>query len=179
MYESLIGRRFGKFEVVKQAESRHWKRRWICKCVCGVERTVSTEHLASGKRTGCNSCNNGYKKRPFESLYNFLISQAKNRTVVDLTYEEYLGFTKKRSCHYCGTPLLWRPHAGSRHGHKLDRKDNTLGYSKDNCVVCCPRCNCAKSDHFTYSEWKQIGELIKKWRSNGNDQKNVGTEKES
>jgi hypothetical protein len=37
--------------------------------------------------------------------------------------------------------------------YQLDRKDNALGYSVDNCVVCCHRCNDAKSNGYDYEEW--------------------------
>ena len=41
---------------------------------------------------------------------------------------ESLGLTEEEKCHYCGAELR---------GYNLDRKDNTKGYSKENCVVCC------------------------------------------
>jgi len=37
-------------------------------------------------------------------------------------------------CHYCG----------SVDSIGIDRKDNTLGYSKDNCLSCCTSCNMMK-----------------------------------
>lgn len=161
--DNLSGRVFGKITVLKPLKKFTSRRKWRCKCVCGKEFDRRGSVLLTGKSPGCRSCNNGYKKRPFESLYNFLVAQAKNRTTVRLTYEEYLSFTKKKNCHYCGVALNWKPHANSSRGHKLDRKDNSIGYTKGNCVVCCPRCNWAKSDHFTYDEWKQIGNLIRGW----------------
>lgn len=32
-------------------------------------------------------------------------------------------------------------------------KDNSLGYSVSNCVVCCHRCNDAKSNGYSYEQW--------------------------
>jgi hypothetical protein len=165
IYEDLTGKVFGKYTVIEQGTSKDWKRRWICQCVCGKRRTISTEHLNSGKRTGCNTCNNANLKRPFEGRYGFLRAMAKGRCTVELTYEEYLAFTVHNECHYCGKPIQWNPHGFRGDGHKLDRKDNSRGYSKDNCVVCCPRCNSAKSNHFTYEEWVEIGKVIKSWRT--------------
>lgn len=43
----------------------------------------------------------------------------------------------------------------------LDRKDSFEGYSVENCVVCCSRCNQAKSNFFTYEQWVEIGKVIK------------------
>ena len=163
--KNLVGKVFGKYKVIKQAESKSWKRRWVCQCLCGKERTISTEHLTSNKRTGCNTCNNWNLKRPFEGRYNLLCYMAKGRCSVGLSYKEYVEFSKNKKCHYCGTKLNWEPHGTITDGHHLDRKDNALGYSKKNCVVCCARCNSAKSDHFTYEEWVQIGALVKTWHT--------------
>ena len=162
--ENLVGSTFGKYTVIKQATSKDWKRRWICQCECGQKRTISTEHLKSGKRTGCNSCNNGNIKRPFEGRYNFLRGMAKGRTSVELSYEDYLSFTSTVECHYCSATIGWEPHGTFSDGHHLDRKNNTLGYSKENCVVCCGTCNRVKSDVFTYEQFLVIGNLIRSWR---------------
>ena len=57
---------------------------------------------------------------------------------------ESLGLTEEKKCHYCGAELR---------GYNLDRKDNTKGYSKENCVVCCGTCNKARGNWFTYEEF--------------------------
>jgi len=129
-----------------------------------VESSRRGSVLLSGKSTGCRSCNNRNKLRPFEALFNFLVSQAKGRTTVELTYSEYLTFTTTKECHYCHIPIDWRPHWSNPSGHHLDRKDNCIGYTKDNCVVCCGPCNKIKSDHFKHWQMKKIGELIRQWR---------------
>jgi hypothetical protein len=163
--ENLSGRVFGKVIVIKPLKKVTNRRKWLCKCACSKEFTRRGTVLLSGKSTGCRSCNNGNLKRPYEGLYNLLCAVALGRDLaVDLSYEEYLTFTANKHCHYCGTSIGWEPHGKFSNGHHLDRKDNLKGYSKKNCVVCCPRCNRAKSNHFTYKEWVQIGALIKSWR---------------
>ena len=163
--ENLSGRVFGKVTVIKPLKKFTNRRKWLCRCACGKEFARRGTVLLTGKSTGCRSCNNGNLKMPYESLYHNLCDMAKDRTSVELTYEEYLTFTSQKECHYCGSEILWKQHSGNANGHKLDRKDNSLGYSKRNCVVCCPRCNRAKSNHFTYEEWVQIGALIKSWNT--------------
>lgn len=43
----------------------------------------------------------------------------------------------------------------------LDRKDNKKGYTLDNVVPCCKRCNRIKSDLFTYEEMLKLSEFLK------------------
>ena len=106
---------------------------------------------------GCGRINTGLKNRirPYEALYNKLIYDSKREHKANLlSYEEFLEFTKISSCHYCTAPIAWSEH-NFKNGwaYNLDRKDNNTGYLKDNCVVCCTRCNFSKSDRFSYDEW--------------------------
>lgn len=82
-----------------------------------------------------------------------------------LSYEEFLTFTRIPECHYCGAVIPWHPKmAGKNNAYYLDRKDNDKGYTTDNCVVCCSRCNWAKANRFTYEEWVYIGKAIRGFR---------------
>jgi len=74
-----------------------------------------------------------------------------------------------RQCHYCGIEegdfiLIWgKFYGGEKRGKGLEvhRKDNEKGYNEGNCVLTCPVCNNAKSDKFTYEEFKKVGDVIK------------------
>jgi hypothetical protein len=127
----------------------------------------------------CKGCNPGFSgrshriggrlKRPFEGRYNAWTRIARNHGhIVEITYEEYHSLVEgKPSCHYCGAEIQWLPHghskAESNNSSGLDRKDSYKGYTVDNVVICCARCNWSKSNRFTYEEWKQIGALISSW----------------
>jgi len=72
-------------------------------------------------------------------------------------------------CHYCGIEegdfiQIWgKFYGGEKRGKRLEleRKDNAKGYSEENCVLSCSICNNAKSDKFTYEEFKKVGAVIK------------------
>lgn len=74
-----------------------------------------------------------------------------------------------KKCHYCGitekdfVPIWGEFYGGKRRGGTLevDRKDNGKGYENDNCVLACAICNNAKSDKFTYQEFKGVGDAIR------------------
>ena len=67
--------------------------------------------------------------------YSHLKANAKryNREFT-LTFEDYENMVTPNSCHYCSGSL---PEAGTG----TDRQDNKLGYTKENSVACCERCN--------------------------------------
>jgi hypothetical protein len=49
---------------------------------------------------------------------------------------------------------------------EIDRKNSNKEYSKENCVLSCYWCNNAKTDEFTYEEFKEIGKSIEKiWKN--------------
>jgi len=70
----------------------------------------------------------------------------------ELTLEQFIFATLDKSCHYCAEAL---PKAGSG----LDRKDNNIGYTVENVVPCCTRCNKMKNSYLTYDEMVLIWEL--------------------
>ena len=143
------------------------RKRWQVRCDCGHEFSCLTQDLHRGGP--CIMC--GHKgerpyrrKRPYEVNYNSLVQRARHPVLI--TYEQFVSFTQINECHYCGVPIVWAEyrHKGAGTASNLDRKDNNRPYEFDNIVVCCRRCNYAKNVHFTYDEWKQLGEVIRTWR---------------
>ena len=78
-----------------------------------------------------------------------------------------------KTCYYCGIKesdfvTIWGNfYGGKKRGSTLevDRKDNNRGYEIDNCVLACALCNNAKSDKFTYEEFRAVGWTFRQiWR---------------
>lgn len=161
---SLVDRtkeQYGELVVISRVSNdRFGNARWVCFCrACGRDCVVLGQQLTKGQKScGCVTSH----LRPFESLYNRLLSGSSHPVI--LTYEEFEKFTQVKECHYCGQSLIWRERYAGRGGWQLDRKDTAGIYSADNCVPCCKRCNRGKSDLFTYAEWVKIGKLIKSWK---------------
>ncbi len=141
---------------------------------CDKTVRVTSGHLKKRRGPFCRQC--AHKGAPFRSTYNALLDSVKRNNAkrgldrkVSLTFEEFLAFTEIGCCHYCDSPIDWRPHLGDgRYRANLDRKDNSKGYSRDNVVVCCTECNWMKRDFYTYDEFRLIRQLIRILR---NDQK--------
>lgn len=66
------------------------------------------------------------------------------------------------NCHYCHTgpsnfkrQHTWPVGVGLKY-NGLDRKDNSMGYTPENVVTCCKKCNKLKSNVFTVDETKAM-----------------------
>jgi hypothetical protein len=149
--KNRIGQIFGRLTVVAYAGKRPVGKQaanfWLCRCVCGSEVEVHGGNLVTGNTQSCGCLwheTPRNQKRPFENAFNSLLWQAKHRGIeVNLSYAEFLNFTKSPTCHYCGETVTWKPY-GSQ-ASQLDRIDNTLGYSVSNCVTACATCNRMKN----------------------------------
>lgn len=118
-----------------------------------------------GLDSWCKECKNrsgrNWKARPSSLLgrsFSSIKNSAKSRGIAFLlTLEQYVELRNSGKCEFCGGCL---PSWGG-----LDRKDNSMGYTVDNCVPCCFVCNVAKNDHFTYEEMiTEIGPAIRRCR---------------
>jgi len=168
-YVDLSGKKFNRLLVIKKLDRTRDKHlRWLCKCDCGNETIVPGRNLTHNfaRSCGCYVLDK-LRKRPFEWVFNSMKRTANitNREC-NITYEEYVEFTKIKYCHYCYKEIPWKKYftRGYKTAYYLDRKNNNMGYIKDNCVVCCSECNFLKSNKFSYEEMIKLGVVLKEIR---------------
>lgn len=142
---------------------------YVFLCDCGKEMNVLKGSILkhSGK---CASC--CQKKRPYEYILNELSRRRNKKYPVDLTYGEFLEIIKNKKCFYCNKDLIYNEYSRDGNGekvsraHQLDRKNNNIGYTKDNLVVCCWDCNRIKSNIYTYEEFLLLSPVLKQINEN-------------
>lgn len=163
----LLGKKFGKWTVLERTydpkQRKHHKGRtikWRCVCECGNEAFITTTRLIKNHTTQCRDCaaklriGNTYGQLPegeasFNSLYDNYRRSAKNRGITFNISKDVFRKLTKQKCFYCGAlPSQTHNPAGMYNGYYiyngLDRKINTKGYVKENCVPCCKICNYMK-----------------------------------
>jgi hypothetical protein len=125
---------------------------WICRCDCGTEIEVKSDHLrqvSSCRRKECRfyKPRNRGARSGFASLIYKYRNQAKYRNIPFLLTNDQFAELTKKDCYYCGDPPLQRETYSKRIDAEayvyngVDRIDSSLGYTEDNCVPACGMCN--------------------------------------
>jgi hypothetical protein len=152
----LTGKRFGKLTVI--GADKHNRSFWVCKCDCGNIKIVKGRYL---RGNGCKSCGCAVKNKglPGESGFNLMLSiykkGAKKRGLEFTLSDEEFRELVIRNCYYCGSVPSRTMKKNSKYAafvcNGIDRKDNSKGYTIENCVSCCGKCNRIK---YVYNEEK-------------------------
>jgi hypothetical protein len=134
----------GKHKFCSSICSGIAKHKYFLCVACGIQKThedfYGHKNRPSGKRCVCKDCSSVIQKekskKPHrrETVYK---SSARSRGhEYTLTHDEFVGFWQK-PCSYCGSEI---------ETIGLDRVDSFKGYTLNNVVPCCMRCNRMKMD---------------------------------
>lgn len=145
------GNKYGKLTVIRLFKSSKKDGvLWLCRCDCGNEKIVSGSNLRNQYGKGVRSCGCMYKLPTGEAAFNQLFTSfkggARKRNLsFELTKEQVRDITQK-DCVYCGKPPQQEMKAGngSYFYNGIDRINSKIGYTLENSVPCCGRCNRAK-----------------------------------
>lgn len=181
-----IGDRYARLLVISKGYCKNKRTLFECQCDCGKKKYASSGALRNGrvKSCGCLRAENCYKSQKImhelhalpsgRSAYNRLkrtyIKNAKERKLpFSLSDQEFKALTSA-ICHYCKEPPKQKVYekSGTYVYNGIDRMDNEKGYTKENSVSCCKRCNRAKGA-YSYSDfisWIRRIEQAHRARSN-------------
>lgn len=157
--KDYAGKKFNMLTAIKDVgRDKYNNRLWKCQCECGNMTTVKTVKLTNGytKSCGCfQGKNHGLPKgeASFNSLYYSYKKTAEKRGYeFNLSKDEFKEITSQH-CHYCNVEPAQEyaatKYSGAYLHNGIDRVDNEIGYTMENCVPCCSDCNYAKRDKTT------------------------------
>lgn len=187
--KNLLGQVFGELTVISRSEikGKDGCTRWNCVCSCGKIKTTSCGLLNSGKTKSCghlrnlvHNRNEDRKNATEKNLYATMI--VRRSKIIDMEYNlDYDKFLKLiySNCYYCGEcgTNKWKDRELKNLGEKepffiiyngIDRVDNSIGYTNENCVPCCRFCNAAKMDRTKeeFCLWiERIYGKLKQWKN--------------
>lgn len=133
---------------------------WLVRFSWGEEKLVRKWHLERAlKYPPKKKPLIGKKEAGLRRIFRQYKGAAKRRGYSwDLSIEQVAEFIASR-CSYCGQePSNNQFETGVAYSG-IDRVDNELGYSKENCVSCCGICNTAKMDRTSEEFYKWIEKI--------------------
>ena len=158
-WKDYTGKRFGHlvaleyvFTSISEGKKPKWY--WKCQCDCGHVYLKTSHDLIIAKQTECGYC---ARKKVTEkntlpddlSKWHREYRVCKKNALVrgydnTLTFEQFKHICEQ-PCYYCGAAPQKRSTGLIKNG--IDRFDNSIGYTLENCVPCCPMCNTIKMQH--------------------------------
>ena len=93
--KDITGHKFGRLIVLKfshkEVRGKASRYFWLCKCKCGIEKTIRKSHLISGaiKSCGCLKKTHGMRFTRFYSIWKSMIQRCSNPN--QITYKYYGG----------------------------------------------------------------------------------------
>jgi len=167
---NYVGQRFGRLVALEKIKSSK-THKYRCKCDCGNETIVSYSNLYNGGTRSCGCLKKEVisraKRLSDEIVVSNQIWRIYRRNAKTRNYDwqlEKTDFIKiiTAVCYYCGIQAgnSVKANWGKDRVVKfngVDRLDNSIGYTKENCVACCRVCNCAKGELSVkeFAEWTQ------------------------
>ena len=166
-----------ELRAVPDKRGAYEKRVYIFECItCGKE--MPKDNWGIRNHTGyCVRCVKR-NRHPLKTVWNGFLSSV-NRTnerfkrdvPIDMTFDDFVFLSQIRVCAYCRDEVSWNEYRPGP--YNMDRKDNTKGYSLDNILICCFKCNNRKGSHWDSDEFMLISDIISAWRSSGEHERNI------
>lgn len=133
------GKKYGYWTAISFFDRKGQRTRWLCRCVCGIERVVIANTLNNGSSISCGcvgskiraekGTKHGMAKTPTYKSWHAMIQRCEGKG----GHESY----PKRNITVCKEWLSFNVFfndMGLRpQGKTLDRIDNSKGYYKENC----------------------------------------------
>lgn len=126
---------FGKVKVLSFAHIKNRNAYWNIVCECGVKKLAKGISLRQGdiKSCGCriNSITHGMTKKPIFNVWSMMKQRCTNKN------HKYYPLYGGRGISFCDRWAVFENFledmGQAPEGMELDRIDNNLGYSKENC----------------------------------------------
>jgi hypothetical protein len=135
MIIDIVGKTFGKLQVLSFANKDNARYKWKCLCSCGKETIVEANNLKSGHIKSCGCIKNVQDGLSTTDTYNIWGAMIQRCTDMKCsTYSKYGGKGITVCNRWLNSFLDFYEDMGERpKGMTLDRIDFNGNYCKDNC----------------------------------------------
>lgn len=141
----LKGNVYGRLTVIKYAgRSQNRNDMWLCRCECGVLKTIASSHLKRGSTKSCGcfrkdsiaeiATKHGFFGHPIYALWIRIKQRCYNKN--HKHFKDYGGRGIAVCKEWAGNPVAfikWAMENGYTEGLQIDRIDNDGNYTPANC----------------------------------------------
>lgn len=161
---NIVNSKFGEWTVLEKAgHNKSGALLWKVSCTCGTIAFRTKNNLKHSNSCGCktkermslarkgkpSTARKAYGVAAFNMLRRRYIFRSQEKGIEYNLSDEFLKETFAKDCHYCGqspqSVMRSKEIYGDYIYNGLDRVDSLGGYTEDNVVPCCTRCNQMKS----------------------------------
>ena len=133
--KDLTGQTFGKWTVIGFHSRSKSRTMWICQCECGIEKRIGGGDLCNGKSRSCHSCarrTHGLTRTPEYRVWANMLDRCRNPASPGYVRWGGRGIVV---CERWQSFENFLEDMGKRPSpeHSIERRDNDLGYSPENC----------------------------------------------
>ena len=130
--KNIIGRTFGRLEVIRLAKPKNGRKRYVCVCICKNVRIVEESNLLSGNTKSCGCLRHGYKGTPTYESWRGMKKRCLDKN--NASYPKYGGRGIKVCERWMNSFENFLEDMKERpKGKSLDRKDVNGDYTPENC----------------------------------------------
>ena len=165
IYKNIIGEKIGRLLVLedyKEYTNNRSMRKLKCRCDCGNTIIVYKQKVLGGATKSCGCLQKetrlslGEKRKKGygeaatnECFLSYKLCAKKRGYPFELTKEQFKQIVVQ-PCIYCGASLTQEKRIKGNNGTfkytGIDRYDNDKGYTVENSVPCCGKCNRTKTN---------------------------------
>lgn len=171
VYGEITTEELAEFEIINHKDTLdeyihvYWQQENINKSV-NRGKTIDEIYIEmKGWREKNKSNIDKLLKHYIDNIYDTVFPKVEFFQMLENAKEcEYCHITTEQINELIEKQKLFKKHITRGWSFEIDRKEANLEYTKDNCVICCYWCNNAKTDEFSFDEFKNIGiEIQKIW----------------
>jgi hypothetical protein len=137
---------------------------FLCRCDCGKEKVIRKVHLFRGRIKSCGCIGKdvfGESKTKLYTVWNSIRTRCKpNHHEKHIYYDRGIAVCNEWLDSFQAFKS-WAIANGYKHGLQIDRIDNYLGYSPENCRFVDSKTNCNNRRNTTYVQYEGKKESLR------------------